>query len=138
MYLKETGTIFFLAANSWLDLRSKEISLILTAVYGICGIFSSILQGRQIGDILIPAGLGMMFLAFGFVSHGAIGAGDGWVLLALGTMLSTEIYVRMLCMGLFFAAFWSGILLVVCKKSRKTEIPLLPFLAVGYIGAILI
>jgi len=138
MYLKETGTVIFLAVNSWLDLRSKEISLLLTAVYGVCGILSSILQGRQIGDILIPAGLGMMFLAFCFVSHGAVGAGDGWILLALGTMLSTEIYVRMLCVGLFLAAFWSGILLVACKKDRKTEIPLLPFLAVGYIGAILI
>ena len=136
--LKEAVTMIFLAVNSWLDLRSREISLLLTAVYGVGGILCSIFQRRQITDILIPAGIGMMFLAMGFLSREAIGAGDGWILATLGTMLSTEVYVRMLCMGLFLAAFWSGILLVVCKKSRKTEIPLVPFLAVGYIGAILI
>lgn len=136
--MQEMVTLSFLAANSWLDFRRREISLILTVVYGTVGIIYSILQGRQIGDFLIPMGIGMMFLTVGFLSSEAIGAGDGWVLLALGTMIKTELYVRMLCMGLFLAAFWSGILLVICKKSRKTEIPLIPFLAAGYIGAILI
>lgn len=136
--LKEIITLIFLAVNSWIDFRTREISLVLTAAYGVFGILYSIFQGRPVGDILIPAGLGMMFLAAGFLSHEAVGTGDGWVLAALGMLLSTEIYVRMLCMGLFFAACWSGILLVVCKKSRKTEIPLIPFLMAGYIGAILI
>lgn len=39
---------------------------------------------------------------------------------------------------IFLAAFWSGILLVIRRKSRKTEIPLVPFLLAGYIGGILI
>lgn len=98
----------------------------------------SIFTGRPIGDILIPAGIGMMFLAAGFLSHGTVGVGDGWILAALGTLLSTEIYVQMLCMGLFFAAGWSGVLLAVFGKSRKTEIPLVPFLLAGYIGAVLL
>lgn len=136
--MQEVITLSFLAANSWLDFRKREISLILTVLYGTGGIIYSIFQGRQIGDFLIPMGIGIMFLAVGFLSSEAVGAGDGWLLVALGTMVNTEVYVRMLCMGLFLAAFWSGILLVICKKSRKTEIPLIPFLAAGYIGAILI
>lgn len=136
--MKEIGTLMFLAVNGWLDFRTKEISLILTGIYGICGILYSIFQGRPLSDILIPMGIGVMFLGIGFASREAVGAGDGWVLLALGTVLSTEIYLRMLCVGLFLAAVWSGILLVICRKSRKTEIPLIPFLAAGYIGAVLI
>ena len=100
--MKELYTVLFLAANSWLDFRSREISLVLAGIYGISGIMYSIFTGRPIGDILIPAGIGMMFLAAGFLSCGTVGVGDGWILAALGTLLSTEIYVQMLCMGLFF------------------------------------
>ena len=135
---KELCTVVFLAMNSWLDIRRREISLLLTVVYAGCGIIYSILQGRKIQDVLIPAGIGILFLAAGLISRGAIGAGDCWILLALGALLDTETYIRMLCIGFFLAAFWSGILLVIRRKSRKTEIPLVPFLLAGYIGGILI
>ena len=136
--MKELCTVVFLAMNSWLDIRRKELSLLLTVVYAGCGIIYSILQGRKIQDVLIPAGIGILFLAAGLISRGAIGAGDCWILLALGALLDTETYIRMLCIGFFLAAFWSGILLVIRRKSRKTEIPLVPFLLAGYIGGILI
>lgn len=136
--VKELCTVIFLAMNSWLDIRRREISLLLTVVYAGCGIIYSILQGRKIQDVLIPAGIGILFLAAGLISRGAIGAGDCWILLALGALLDTETYIRMLCIGFFLAAFWSGILLVIRRKSRKTEIPLVPFLLAGYIGGILI
>ena len=136
--VKELCTVVFLAMNSWLYIRRREISLLLTVVYAGCGIICSILQGRKIQDVLIPAGIGILFLAAGLISRGAIGAGDCWILLALGALLDTETYIRMLCIGFFLAAFWSGILLVIRRKSRKTEIPLVPFLLAGYIGGILI
>lgn len=136
--VKELCTVVFLAMNSWLDIRRREISLLLTVVYAGCGIIYSILQGRKIQDVLIPAGIGILFLAAGLISRGAIGAGDCWILLALGALLDTETYIRMLCIGFFLAAFWSGILLVIRRKSRKMEIPLVPFLLAGYIGGILI
>ena len=136
--MKELCTVVFLAMNSWLDIRRREISLLLTVVYAGCGIIYSILQGRKIQDVLIPAGIGILFLAAGLISRGAIGVGDCWILLALGALLDTETYIRMLCIGFFLAAFWSGILLVIRRKSRKTEIPLVPFLLAGYIGGILI
>lgn len=136
--VKELCMVVFLAMNSWLDIRRREISLLLTVVYAGCGIIYSILQGRKIQDVLIPAGIGILFLAAGLISRGAIGAGDCWILLALGALLDTETYIRMLCIGFFLAAFWSGILLVIRRKSRKTEIPLVPFLLAGYIGGILI
>ena len=136
--VKELCTVVFLAMNGWLDIRRREISLLLTVVYAGCGIIYSILQGRKIQDVLIPAGIGILFLAAGLISRGAIGAGDCWILLALGALLDTETYIRMLCIGFFLAAFWSGILLVIRRKSRKTEIPLVPFLLAGYIGGILI
>ena len=44
--VKELCTVVFLAMNSWLDIRRREISLFLTVVYAGCGIIYSILQGR--------------------------------------------------------------------------------------------
>ena len=76
--VKELCTVVFLAMNSWLDIRRREISLLLTVVYAGCGIIYSILQGRKIQDVLIPAGIGILFLAAGLISRGAIGAGDCW------------------------------------------------------------
>ena len=88
--MKELCTVIFLAANSWLDIKKREISLILTVAYAGCGILCSILQGREIQDVLIPVGIGVLFLASGFASRGAIGVGDGCILLALGTLLDTD------------------------------------------------
>ena len=67
--VKELCTVVFLAINSWLDIRRREISLLLTMVYAGCGIIYSILQGRKIQDVLIPAGIGILFLAAGLISR---------------------------------------------------------------------
>ena len=83
--LKELYTVFFWRQTAgWIS--GQEISLVLAGIYGISGIMYSIFTGRPIGDILIPAGIGMMFLAAGFLSRGTIGVGDGWILAALGTL----------------------------------------------------
>lgn len=47
-YLERTIYSTFLAVNSWLDFRSREISLILAGIYGISGILYSIFTGRPI------------------------------------------------------------------------------------------
>ena len=40
--------------------------------------------------------------------------------------------------GMLIAAGYAGVLLVICKKGRKTEIPLVPFLLFGYLGGLLL
>ena len=73
-----------------------------------------------------------------FLTGGEIGRGDGLAFLALAAMLTTGVFVKTVCIGLFLAAGYAGILLALCKKGRKTEIPLLPFLLAGYLGGILL
>ena len=137
MEIKQICTAAFLFANEWKDWRRRQISLPLTAAYAVAGIVFSIAGHREIQDFLIPAGTGMMFLAVGILTGGALGMGDGWILLALAMLLSTGEYLQMLCLGMVLAAAWSGFLMFICKKSRKTEIPLVPFLFFGYLGGIL-
>ena len=123
MQIREVMTVLFLAVMGWKDWKKKEISLLLTGTYGIIGLAFSV---------------SLMLLAVSGLTGGEIGMGDGWIFLALGTMLHTEMYVRMACIGMLIAAVYAGVLLVICKKGRKTEIPLVPFLLFGYLGGLLL
>ena len=131
MQIREVMTVLFLAVMGWKDWKKKEISLLLTGTYGIIGLAFSIYAERPLEDWLLPFGVSLMILA-------EIGMGDGWIFLALGTMLHTEMYVRMACIGMLIAAVYAGVLLAICKKGRKTEIPLVPFLLFGYLGGLLL
>ena len=80
----------------------------------------------------------MIFLLASVITGGALGMGDGWVMLALGCMTGTTVYLRTLGSGLFLSAVVSALLLTVFHRSRKTEIPFIPFLFLGYTGGIFI
>lgn len=137
MEIKQIFTLLFLLVSGWKDWKKHEISLLITAGFALTGIAVSVVGQRELQDLLVPAGIGLIFLALGILTGGALGMGDGWILLALGTMLRTGEYIRMLCLGMLSAAAWAGVLLMICKKDRKTEIPFVPFLFLGYLGGIL-
>ncbi|WP_274420991.1 prepilin peptidase [Blautia sp. XA-2221] len=138
MMFEEIVTMLFLGYSAWTDWRKHEISLILTGVYASVGLIYSFMSGREIQDILIPVLIGAVFLAASVITRGALGMGDGWILLALGCMTGTMAYLRTLGIGLFLSAVISAILLTVFHRNRKTEIPFIPFLFLGYAGGIFI
>lgn len=131
-------TGMFLLAASWTDWRRREISLPLTFLFMAAGIAHSIAGNRPAADYLAPAGIGILFLCLGILTEGALGMGDGLVLLALGTAMDTGAYLGALLRGILLAAAWSGTLLAVFRKDRKTEIPFVPFLLTGYLGGVLL
>lgn len=84
--------------------------------------------GRRIGTALI---------ALSVVSKGAVGMGDGLVLAALGTVLTFGELLGVFMMGLLCCSVWGIILLILPRTGRKTEIPFVPFLLLGYIGGLI-
>jgi leader peptidase (prepilin peptidase)/N-methyltransferase len=135
---EEIVTAVFLGYSAWTDWKRHEISLILTGIYAGVGLIYSFMSGREIQDILIPIVTSAVFLATSVITRGALGMGDGWVLLALGCMTGTMVYLRTLGIGLFLSAVVSALLLTVFHRNRKTEIPFIPFLFLGYAGGIFI
>lgn len=131
--MKEIITLIFLLLNSWKDWKQKEILPVSVLLYGMLGIGYSLWQGRQILDFGIPVAISLLFLVLSIWTREKIGLGDGLFLLALGCMNDTETYIRTLWMGLLLAAGYSTFLLFR-KKSRKTEIPFVPFVLLGYVG----
>ena len=131
-------TLLFLLFSSFLDIRKREISIPVTLLFGLAGVVYSVRTGRTMTDYLIPLGIGILILGGSVLTRGQVGMGDGWMLLALGCMLRMECYIQMACIGMLLAAAYSGVLMLVFRKNRKTEIPLVPFLLLGYVGGMII
>lgn len=136
--MERYGTLLFLLFSSFLDIRKREISIPVTLLFGLAGVVYSVRTGRTMTDYLIPLGIGILYLGGSVLTRGQVGMGDGWMLLALGCMLRMECYIQMACIGMLLAAAYSGVLMLVFRKNRKTEIPLVPFLLLGYVGGMII
>ena len=136
--MEKYGTLIFLLFSSFLDIRKREISIPVTLLFGLAGVVYSVRSGRTMTDYLIPLGIGILILGGSVLTRGQVGMGDGWMLLALGCMLRMECYIQMACIGMLLAAAYSGVLMLVFRKNRKTEIPLVPFLLLGYVGGMII
>ena len=136
--MERYGTLLFLLFSSFLDIRKREISIPVTLLFGLAGVVYSVRTGRTMTDYLILLGIGILILGGSVLTRGQVGMGDGWMLLALGCMLRMECYIQMACIGVLLAAAYSGVLMLVFRKNRKTEIPLVPFLLLGYVGGMII
>lgn len=136
--MERYGTLLFLLFSSFLDIRKREISIPVTLLFGLAGVVYSVRTGRTMTDYLIPLGIGILILGGSVLTRGQVGMGDGWMLLALGCMLRMQCYIQMACIGMLLAAAYSGVLMLVFRKNRKTEIPLVPFLLLGYVGGMII
>ena len=136
--MERYGTLLFLLFSCFLDIRKREISIPVTLLFGLAGVVYSVRIGRTMTDYLIPLGIGILILGGSVLTRGQVGMGDGWMLLALGCMLRMECYIQMACIGMLLAAAYSGVLMLVFRKNRKTEIPLVPFLLLGYVGGMII
>ena len=124
--------LFILSVNSFTDVRRHEISPSLTAAGGIAGIAVLCLDsasGRPLPASMLP---GISFLLFSFLSGGTVGAGDGFVLIALAGCLSvTDIFIVAVC-GMFLASVYGGLLLLGGSDGRRS-FAFVPFLLGGYV-----
>ncbi|MBQ0000023.1 MAG: prepilin peptidase [Clostridiales bacterium] len=136
--MKETLTLLFLYGNAGFDVRKREISLLSVAAISLYGIILWLKGGTVMTEHLLPLGTGFLFLGCSVFSAGEFGFGDGLVLLALGTVLETAEYLVSVMLGFLLSGIWAFYLLIFQKKSRKTEIPLVPFLLVGYVGGLIL
>ena len=124
--------LFILLTSSFADVRRHEISLFWAGAGGIAGIFALCMESGK--DTPLPASIlpGICFLLFSFLSRGAVGAGDGLVLIALaGCLPVTDILIIAFC-GLFLASVYAGFMLLGGSGSRRS-FAFVPFLLGGYV-----
>lgn len=120
----------------WLALQDKRHlgvtrkSLVIVAVLLlVAGYFSVAGWQSRLGG----AAVGAILLLFGFFSKEAIGIADGVVILICGVAFGLYETVTLCFFAAVYAGLYSGFLLVTGKAGRKSRIPFLPFLLLGYV-----
>lgn len=123
-----------LLINAISDLRTREISLAVVGVTGACGIICRVIM---LSDITTDAALGLIpgliCLTLARMTKESIGYGDGWVLLGTGIGMGGQYMLSMCMMALFAAGLFALVLIVCFHKGRKYQLPLVPFLLLGYL-----
>ena len=106
--VKEICVLGFLGINSWIDIRKKQVSLLLIIIFAVCGTVWTIYSRRNVPEVLMCVGTGFLFVLISILTEGAVGMGDGWLLMALGTVLYPEEFFSTLFMGMICSAVWSA------------------------------
>lgn len=125
----------FLLGLSIVDIHFRKVpgqilsmGSVLAAVYCIAV--------REVAVILCLAGLGIGigFLLISRISGEALGYGDSWIICILGLYLGIWKLLEVLAVTWVILAAAAGICLIFKRWKRKTALPMIPFLAAGYIA----
>lgn len=130
--------ISFLGFNSWTDIRKRRISLLSIGIFALVGLAYQGLYKKQLSPVFLGLIPGFLLLTVSRISREALGMGDALLMLVLGIHLGLRDSIEVLLLALFLAAFWAGILMLICRKKGDYEFPFVPFLLLGYIGRILL
>ena len=88
--VKEICVLGFLGINSWIDIRKKQVSLLLIIIFAVCGTVWAIYSRKKCSGGSYVRGDRFLFVLISILTEGAVGMGDGWLLMALGTVLYPE------------------------------------------------
>lgn len=120
----------------WLAIQDKRHlgvtrkSLVAAAILLLAaGCFETVTWESRLGGVMI----GAVLLLFGYFSKEAIGFADGILILVCGAAFGLY-ETAMLC---FFATVYAGscsvVLLIAGRVGKKSRIPFVPFVLLGYI-----
>lgn len=131
--MEQICILSFLGLNSHLDLRRKQISLVLVVLYVILSV-PYLIWYRQRSFLLLAGALpGILLMCIGKASRGALGQGDGLVVLVSGLYMGIWKTLEWIMLALLLAAVWAGFLLAGKRKGWKESFPFVPFLLASYI-----
>ena len=122
-----------LTVQSVYDIRYKRLPLWITILGMAVGGAFRILQGNHWTLLLFGLIPGSLCLLFAKISKEAMGYGDGLIICMMGVSLSMQHLIGSCLIGFVLAGVVALILLVFGKRKGKQEIPLVPFLLVGYL-----
>ena len=127
----------FLGINSLKDLRTREVSMLTIGIFAFGGVIRACLMGNICMEWAAAICLGAAMIALSVMTKGAVGMGDGFIMMALGTVLSFRELLEAFLLGLVCCSVGGIILLFLPGTRKKTEIPFVPFLLLGYIGGLI-
>ena len=139
MYQEEVKSaiiLLYLGILAGMDVRKRQISLVLTGVLFLAGIGWQILVDSRASRATATTSLlpGAGFLTLSYISREQVGYGDGLLLLTVGIWLGFGQTFGVLTLGLILCSVLCGVLLMRKKIRKQDSIPLVPFLLLGFVG----
>lgn len=116
------------------DIRKREISSMWIILLGVIGVpIMTALGEFRSALFLIRFVPGVVCVMLAWVTREQIGYGDALLLLVLGFYLDVNLLMNVCMVAMTLVGILSLVLLVVAKQSRKSELPLIPFILLGYL-----
>lgn len=114
------------------DIHRKEISSFPLIIMGFAGILLSIAAGEWKEWYVIFHFLpGILILIIAWLTKETIGYGDGLVILCLGCFLTAGEILDVCMAAITLAGVVALVMLLVMRKSKKAQLPFVPFLFAG-------
>ena len=129
----------YLLVLTIMDIRTRKLHLgILLSGFPLA-VAGRIAVGNIPAALVIAGGAsGGLFVIVSRVTEEAFGYGDSILITITGIFLGIWDLLSMLAASFFLAAVFSGIMLSRKRYTRKSSFPFVPFLAVAYLGGVLI
>ena len=120
----------------WLALQDKRHLgitprglLISSVILLVAGQFGDVDRESALGGVMV----GTVILLFAYFSKEAIGTADGVIILICGAAFGLLETVTFTFFATLYAGVCSMVLLLTKKAGKKSRIPFLPFLLLGYL-----
>lgn len=137
--ISQAGCLFYLGSLSIVDIRSRKIPIWLLAAGGVLAAGFQIIWGELPGILIILGGMvGLVFLAVSKATGEDFGYGDSILIGILGIYLGLWNLLCLLAAAFLFAAGAAMVALIRRKFRRKTLLPFVPFLGIGYVAVLLL
>lgn len=137
-----TEMFFWVITLGYIDLKEKIIpnKMILAGLgfWLVLMIFDIFVAKSPLRDVLffsLIGGLccgGIMFIV-ALISRGALGMGDVKMFFVLGLMYGVSVTYSILLFSVFIMAIFSIVMLALKKVTRKTSVPMAPFVVMGFL-----
>ena len=134
MVIKEIVLLAGLGIMSVEDIRKKGIKRLWLIGLGIVGLIFTIADAEVLCvSFLLRFVPGVVFVLLAWETREQIGMGDALLILVMGWYLNAIELVDVCLLAFFIAGLVALVLLVVIKKSKKFELPMVPFIFAGYV-----
>ena len=134
MVIKEVVLLAGLGIMRVEDIRKKGIKRLWLIGLGIVGLIFTIADAEVLCvSFLLRFVPGVVFVLLAWATREQIGMGDALLILVMGWYLNAIELVDVCLLAFFIAGLVALVLLVVIKKSKKFELPMVPFIFAGYV-----
>ena len=115
------------------DIKYKKINIWSIGMGYILGIAGFAIYGQsRIRSLAGGIGIGLAVCLLHWITQKGIGLGDGMLAVLIGGCIGAKFTIICLCAAFFLASFAALLLCCFRKMGRKSRIPFVPFLFLGY------